>query len=67
MNSDIEDSALRFSPAFTWEMKAAASGRIEGLASVFGEPDAHGHVIRNGAFRETLDQHRVTCPSQHLT
>lgn len=59
MTPDIEDSALRLSPAFRWECKAAASGRIEGLASVFGEPDAHGHVIRNGAFRETLDQHRA--------
>lgn len=60
MTPDIDTSALRFSPAFRWECKAdSASGHISGLASVFGEADAHGHIIKNGAFRETLDQHRA--------
>lgn len=33
-----------------------ATGRIEGYASLFGEPDQGGDVVMPGAFRQSLDR-----------
>lgn len=52
--------SLRIAPALDFEVKAEASGRIEGYASTFGgDPDRHGDIVSHGAFSRTLREHRA--------
>lgn len=51
---------LRTASAIDLEIKAEASGRIEGYASTFGgDPDRHGDVVTRGAFAKSLEAHKA--------
>ena len=52
-------SDLRMASAFDVEVKANGDGRVEGYASTFGgSPDRSNDVVKAGAFRRTLEDHR---------
>ena len=42
--------------AFEGATQAGATGRVEGYASYFGEPDQSGDVVAPGAFRASLER-----------
>ena len=48
-------------PASSLEVKASASGRIEGYASTFGgEPDRHSDIVLPGAFTKSIERSTST-------
>lgn len=51
-------SALSLSPAFALDVKADATGEIEGMASPFGgAPDSYGDIVEPGAYAASLASH----------
>lgn len=60
MNLTKFDNDIRLSPAISLEIKAEASGFIQGYASTFGgKPDYAGDVVTKGAFLRTLAEHKA--------
>lgn len=53
------DPHTRFAPALDLDVKADGDGILSGYASVFDMVDLQGEIVRPGAYRRTLAEHKA--------
>lgn len=60
------DPQTRFAAALDLDVKADGEGFLTGYASVFDVVDRQGEIVRRGAYRRTLAEHKVQRTSPAL-